>query len=104
MYQELVDFISDEWIKIIKESEHFSSYKDDEEKEKNLWNEISKRYDDGLGSDNLRVSRIIEILLNKKIIDSDTTALDIGSGTGAYAIGLSKICKKVYALDYSAVC
>ena len=71
MYQELVDFISDEWIKIIKESEHFSSYKDDEEKEKNLWNEISKRYDDGLGSDNLRVSRIIEILLNKKIIDSD---------------------------------
>lgn len=101
MYQELVDFISDEWIKIIKESEHFSSYKDDEEKEKNLWNEISKRYDDGLGSDNLRVSRIIEILLNKKIIDSDTTALDIGSGTGAYAIGLSKICKKVYALDYS---
>lgn len=42
MYQELVDFISDEWIKTIKESEHFSSYKDDEEKEKNLWNEISK--------------------------------------------------------------
>ena len=100
MYQELVDFISDEWIKTIKGSEHFSSYKGDEEKEKNLWNEISKRYDEGLGSDNLRVSRTIEILLNKKIIDSDTIALDIGSGTGAYAISLSKICKKVYVLDY----
>ena len=30
MYQKLVDFISDEWIKITKESEHFSSYKGDE--------------------------------------------------------------------------
>lgn len=42
-----------------------------------------------------------QLLEEKGIIDSSTTILDIGSGSGRYTIPLAKKCKSIYALDLS---
>jgi len=73
------------------------------EPKKEFWDSIAKGYDDLDNSSSYLdiVKGIIEMLKNAGAVGSDKTALDVGCGTGNYAIRLSKICKEVTGFDIS---
>lgn len=62
-----------------------------------IWDERSKAYDETVS--NSRVNIIYK--LKEDYINKNSIVLDLGCGTGAYSIELSKICKEVHAMDYS---
>lgn len=70
--------------------------------EENVWNkkDVAKTYDDLVGTLNIYEKGMAKLL---KLLDiaKDDICLDIGTGTGNYAIAISSICKQVYALDIS---
>ncbi len=43
-----------------------------------------------------------EIIINRLGLDTDSTVIDLGAGTGAFALHAAKHCQKVYAVDVSA--
>ncbi|WP_343346223.1 class I SAM-dependent methyltransferase [Terrisporobacter petrolearius] len=62
-----------------------------------VWDESSKTYDETVS--NSRINIIYK--LKEDYINEDSIVLDLGCGTGAYSMELSKICKEVHAMDYS---
>ena len=86
----------------MSESEHFSLEKCTDAEMTAVWDKMAPSYDLGVGSDFRRVGHAIERLAKLGAFDPDTIALDIGSGTGAYALKLADKCRTVYALDSSA--
>lgn len=84
------------------QEEYWDSIKKEEiEKDSEFWDDISKEYDKTMCNDLSRVDNVLEILNKLKVLNKDSTALDIGSGTGIFTVPLSKSLKKVYALDMS---
>ena len=49
-----------------------------------------------------RVERVLHILSEQNLIDKDSVVLDMGCGTGVFALPLAKMVKRVDALDISA--
>jgi len=82
-------------------SEHFSLEKCTDEEKIRVWDKMADTYDLALGSDPRRVNMALERLEALGALGADKTALDIGSGTGAYALALGERFKTVYALDSS---
>lgn len=68
----------------------------------NVWNEkqIAKKYDIQVGGLNIYESGMKKLLTLLNLQKEDI-CLDIGTGTGNYAIALSLLSKRVYALDIS---
>lgn len=93
---ENLEYWKKEWGKVGKE---YILNKNTEDKNIKVWDESSKNYDETVC--NNRVKDVIKNLKLKGYINENSEVLDIGCGTGSYSIELSKICKKVYALDYS---
>lgn len=76
--------------------------KPSKEREKNNTASTSSQlYDKGLGGAKNRVKRAIEVLTAQKLIDKESVVLDLGCGTGAFALPFSKIVKRVDAVDIS---
>jgi len=95
------DFLKIDWEKAMELSEYFSLDRNTPEGKRENWSKLAENYDLALGSDIKRAKDTIEILQQKGAITNDTIAMDIGCGTGTFVLELSKICKHVYALDYS---
>lgn len=101
-FEQYADFAAAEWKRAMSESEHFSLEKCTDAEMTAVWDKMAPSYDLGVGSDFRRVGHAIERLAKLGAFDPDTIALDIGSGTGAYALKLADKCRTVYALDSSA--
>ena len=95
------EFLKNDWKEAMELSEYFSLDKNTPDGKRDNWSRLAENYDLALGSDIKRAKDTIEILKQKGAINSETIAMDIGCGTGTFVIELSKICKHVYALDYS---
>jgi len=64
--------------------------------------ELVQRYDDR--HQKLRdYEKNSEIIINRLGLDTDSTVIDLGAGTGAFALYAAKQCRKVYAVDVSAI-
>jgi len=55
-----------------------------------------------LGREKKRVERAVKVLNGQKLIDKDSVVLDLGCGTGTFALPLAKIVKHLDAVDISA--
>jgi len=89
------------WDKIL-ESYPISTVNQPLNKQIELWSNIANTCGVPLGMNSERITEVMDIIKTLGLIDSDSTVLDIGCGTGAYAIPLSEIAKEVDALDFSA--
>lgn len=101
-FQHYLCFANEQWDLAMSESEHFSLEKSTESEKTAFWDQLSLSYDFGIGSDSRRIDMAMERLEKLGAFRSDTIALDIGSGTGAYTLALAERCRAVYALDSSS--
>ncbi len=104
-YERVVNVLKDQiipdWAQLWEQGMKESSWMEDIAQQANsvneYWNDQSPRYN--RGHDAYR-SPVVDKL--EKYIDSDTTLLDIGAGTGALTIPLAKKVKKVLSIEPSA--
>ena len=89
------------WAHAMEQTEYFSLDKSTPDQLPGIWDKLSVTYDDALGSDTTRVERTLEILERLGALTAHTVAIDIGCGTGSFALELAQRCKLVYALDNS---
>ncbi len=68
---------------------------------KGNWDKIAFLYDETMEKDRRRVDKMMAVLEAKGVLNKKSRALDIGCGTGIYALELAKRCKEVVALDSS---
>lgn len=68
-----------------------------------FWDLRAEGYNESLSSEDSQVEREkkVEAFLNKKLINQDSTVLDIGCGSGQLAVAHAKVVKKVIAIDFS---
>lgn len=66
-----------------------------------IWDKIALSYDETMQKDRRRIDKTIELLKAKDILNKETVVLDIGCGTGIYALELAKYCKNIVGLDCS---
>ncbi|MDD3306361.1 MAG: methyltransferase domain-containing protein [Acetobacterium sp.] len=66
-----------------------------------IWDKIALSYDETMEKDRRRIDKTIKLLKAKDILNKETVVLDIGCGTGIYALELAKYCKKIIGLDCS---
>lgn len=100
-FEQYADFARTQWNLAMSGSEHFSLDKCTDREKVSFWDEKSSSYDLGIGADSRRVNAAMERLEKFSAFGPNAIALDIGSGTGAYALALSAKCGTVYALDSS---
>jgi SAM-dependent methyltransferase len=64
---------------------------------------IAELGEDALGkvSMNERVTAVVEYLVKRGIVTSETTMIDVGCGPGLFVVEFAKYAKKVVGLDYS---
>ena len=92
------DFWISEWQRAADGSHFRSLYPDDSF----LWDMFAHKYDSGMGKDSERVEKVFDILNNMDFWSGGTKRiLDIGSGTGSFAIPLATRGGQVDALDSS---
>ena len=96
-----LNWLKENWAKAMELSEYFSLDRHSPEEKRETWNRIAQNYDTALGSDVQRAKEAVDLLQAKGAVNDETVAMDIGCGTGVYALELAKHCKHVYALDYS---
>ena len=101
-FEQYADFAAEQWKRAMSESEHFSLERCSEAEMVEIWDRMAQSYDLGAGMDLRRVGLATERLERLGAFGPDKTALDIGSGTGAFALALAERCGTVYALDSSA--
>lgn len=65
----------------------------------NFWDSRATSFDKGNEKKNLQADKLMDKFLEKDILSSEKIALDIGTGTGAYAIPMAKISKHVTTID-----
>lgn len=84
------------------EQKHYSYNEKFKTKEavKKFWDQESSDYDIRMFQDNRRIDAVVE-LLNKKNLLSGKYLLEVGCGTGLYALALAPWCTRVTALDLS---
>jgi len=97
---DLADHIA-AWERAMAETEYFSLDKTPTAERPGLWDRLSHTYDLALGSDTARVERTMAILEQIGALTPQTVAIDIGCGTGSFALELAKKCERVYAIDTS---
>ena len=70
---------------------------------KNMWEEMAHFYKDFEKEGCYKIFKDlpVEFLLNKGVLNKNTTVADIGCGPGTHAIEFAKYSKKVFALDIS---
>ncbi len=100
-FKQYLCFAAEQWDLAIGESEHFSLEKCTTDEKTAVWDKMAASYDLGMGNDPRRVDMAIERLERLGAFNTETIALDIASGTGAYTLALAQKCKTVYALDSS---
>ena len=91
------EFWISEWQSAADGSRFKSVYPD----EKLCWNLSARTYDLGMGNSVLRVQRVLDILVQLDFWSSAKRILDVGSGTGSYAIPFALHGGIVDALDNS---
>ncbi len=64
----------------------------------NFWDSRAAFFDKG-SKKNIEAVKLVEKFKEKQIITSEKSVLDIGAGTGVYAIPMSKISKSVTTID-----
>ena len=93
-----IDFWINEWKLAARGSQFHNTYPD----EKRVWDVSAHTYDSGMGKSNERVERVFDILNKMTFWDNETKRiLDIGSGTGSFAIPFAVRGGLVDALDSS---
>jgi len=80
--------------------EQASFYKSEKNKS-NYWDAVAKSQSGGLDG-TAHIELIVGYLSEHGYLDKDCSILDVGCGTGSYAISLAKYCRWVSAMDYSA--
>lgn len=100
-FEQYTAFAAEQWKSTMGSSEHFSLEKCSDEEKIKVWDKMADTYDLALGSDPRRVHSALSRLRALGALGAGKTALDIGSGTGAYALALAEHCERVYALDSS---
>jgi len=99
--QVLVERVA-QWHKAMRLTERARTAMSPPEKNMEKWDKISRIYDEDLIDDETRVNSVMEFLSQKGALTGDTVAIDIGCGTGSFAIGLAKRCREAYAFDLSS--
>lgn len=67
------------------------------------WNQKAEKfYSNQVNGSTYYSDAVPRLLEQKKILDPSVSVLDIGAGSGRYAIPLAKRCKSVHALDLSS--
>lgn len=84
------------------EQKHYCYNKKFKTKEtvKKFWDQESSDYDIRMFQDNRRVNALVELLKKKNLL-SGKDILDVGCGTGLYALALAPWCTSVTAVDLS---
>ena len=100
-FPEYADYAREAWARSMEQSEHFSLERCTKEEKISVWDRMAPSYDAGLGTDPRRVNLALARLCELGALPADS-ALDIGSGTGAYTLPLAAHCKTVCALDNSS--
>jgi len=70
--------------------------------QKELWDKKAVNFPRYNKEDDDLQQKVIKILKDENILNSNTTVLDIGCGTGVYTIPLAKEAKDILALDISS--
>lgn len=65
------------------------------------WDHLARREHSGVQEDREPVRRVLDALESAGLLGAGTEVLDVGAGSGAYAIPMARRCKRVTALDMS---
>ena len=91
------------WIKCWRDAAERSLYREAFLEERKCWDASADYYDTGMGSSNERVDVLLEYLKCQGFWEgTQKRVLDIGSGTGSFALPLAECGAAVTALDCSA--
>ncbi len=93
-------FWSESWLKA-NETSSIHINKLNEKKWQNFWNSISKTYYERIKLETAIVSKVIDLLFREGVLSIASSVLDIGCGSGTYALPLSHKVSHVAALDSS---
>lgn len=67
-----------------------------------FWETKSHSYNKGIYKQKEQKSRVVDMIVEKGLIDKSSRVLDIGAGPGNHAIPFAKIVKEVTAFDISS--
>ena len=84
-----------------QEAHDKASFYKSEQNTVEYWNQVASSESSGL-SGTVHIDLLMQYLTENKLIDSNSTLLDVGCGTGDYAIKFAEICDSVTVMDYSA--
>ena len=88
------------WKEELKGFKYNIKHKTNDEK-KAYWNEEAENYDTRMFQDNRRIVAVRELLEASGYLNKDMSVLEVGCGTGLYAMDLSEYTKSVTAIDFS---
>jgi len=88
------------WKEELKGFKYNIKHKTNDEK-KAYWNEEAENYDIRMFQDDRRIVAVREILEAHGYLNKDVFVLEVGCGTGLYAMDLSEYTKSVTAIDFS---
>lgn len=89
------------WASLWRDASQQSPFRKTFADESVCWNASAKHYDQTMGGSTPRITAVMDLLSSKGFLTGGLTALDIGSGTGAYTLPLSDFCHHVTAMDIS---
>ncbi|MCR5345086.1 MAG: methyltransferase domain-containing protein [Lachnospiraceae bacterium] len=86
----------EKWQEAFNEASFYKSEKNTSK----YWNEVAKSGDSGLGgTDHIEI--LIDYLFKNQLIEPADSILDVGCGTGDYALLFAKKCRRITTLDYA---
>ena len=88
------------WKEELKGFKYNIKHKTNDEK-KAYWNEEAENYDTRMFQDNRRIVAVRNVLEAQGYLNKDVSVLEVGCGTGLYAMDLSEYTKSVTAIDFS---
>lgn len=104
MIKKEVSYANRAWAEALTSAPYFKMRIRSKEEMQKYWNKVADKYDDNMmGKEKDRVGKVMDYLIQSRMIESNTQVLDIGSGTGVYTIPMAKVVKTVTALDSSEV-
>jgi ubiquinone/menaquinone biosynthesis C-methylase UbiE len=101
-HSELADKTIKEWEQAVAKDPRFNAEEKLFKRDPSRYGTISKSQDEQPEVKSPRVESAIKVLVGQKLIDKDSVVLDMGCGKGVFALPLSRIVKRVDALDFSA--
>ena len=88
------------WKEELKGFKYNIKHKTNDEK-KAYWNEEAENYDTRMFQDNRRIVAVRDVLEAQGYLNKNVSVLEVGCGTGLYAMDLSEYTKSVTAIDFS---